>query len=77
VPTGETLVMLHPVDPVANAKSRRGRRAPSTGDAATPLSRTQLRAACKVRMATLADALASLVAAGRVVKSDGRYRLAP
>ena len=43
--------------------------------AQTPLSRNQLRAACKVRMATLTHALAELVAARRILKSGGAYTL--
>lgn len=78
--SGDALA-LHIADPpppdIAVASSVHDRIEHALSDAATPLSRKQLRAACKVRMATLADALAHLVAAGRVVKSDGAYRLTP
>jgi len=36
----------------------------------------QLRRACRMRTQTLCDALAELVRAGRVVKSEAGYRLA-
>lgn len=41
-----------------------------------PVSRRELRAACRIRMATLCDALAVLVADGRVLERGGRYQLA-
>jgi len=41
-----------------------------------PVSRRELRAACRMRMATLCDALAVLVADGRVLERGGRYQLA-
>ena len=42
----------------------------------TPLSLLELRSACKMRTATLCDALASLAAAGHVLKSEAGYLLA-
>lgn len=78
--SGDALA-LHIAEPpppdTALASSVPDRIEHALADAASPLSRNQLRAACKVRMASLADALAHLVAAGRVVKSDGAYRLTP
>ncbi len=78
--SGDALA-LHIADPpppdTAIASSVHDRIEYALSDAATPLSRKQLRAACKVRMATLADALAHLVAAGRIGKSDRGYRLIP
>lgn len=41
-----------------------------------PVTRRELRAACRIRMATLCEGLNELVAAGRVVERAGRYRLA-
>lgn len=41
-----------------------------------PVSRRALRAACRMRMATLCEALNDLVDAGRVLERDGRYVLA-
>lgn len=41
-----------------------------------PISRRELRAQCRMRMATLCDALNELVDAGRVVECDGRYHIA-
>jgi hypothetical protein len=38
--------------------------------------RDQLRRACRMRTQTLCDALAELVRAGRVLKSEAGYRLA-
>lgn len=78
--SGDALA-LHIADPrtpeTAVASSLPDRIEHALADVAAPLSRNQLRAACKVRMASLADALAQLVAAGRIVKSDGAYRLIP
>lgn len=45
--------------------------------AAEPLSLRQLRHLCRVRMATLCDALTTLRTEGRVRKVAGRYQLAP
>jgi hypothetical protein len=42
-----------------------------------PVTRRDLRAACRMRMATLCQALNELVAQGRVLECDGRYRLVP
>lgn len=41
-----------------------------------PISRKALRAVCRMRMATLCEALNELVDAGRVLDRDGRYQLA-
>jgi hypothetical protein len=41
----------------------------------TPLTLLELRSACKMRTATLCDALASLTATGHVLKSEAGYRL--
>jgi len=41
-----------------------------------PVSRRALRAACRMRMATLCEALNDLVDTGRVLERDGRYVLA-
>lgn len=43
--------------------------------AATPLSLIQLRAACRMRTATLCETLADLVAEGTIRKHDGAYSL--
>ncbi|MFW5642262.1 MAG: AAA family ATPase [Roseicyclus sp.] len=40
-----------------------------------PVSRRELRAECRMRMATLCEALNDLVEAGRVVERDGRFVL--
>jgi AAA domain len=45
--------------------------------AAGPLHLRQLRPLCRLRMATLCDALTTLRTEGRVVKAAGGYRLAP
>ncbi len=42
---------------------------------ATPLTLLELRSACKMRTATLCDALASLTATGHVLKSEAGYLL--
>jgi hypothetical protein len=41
--------------------------------APAPLTRRELRAACRIRTATLSQALATLCAAGRVCERDGRF----
>jgi hypothetical protein len=46
-------------------------------EAVEPLGVHQLREACRMRMASLCDALAELTADGRVVKSTEGYQLAP
>lgn len=45
--------------------------------ASTPLSRRELRAACRIRTASLSQALASLRDDGRVLEHDGRFSLPP
>jgi hypothetical protein len=40
------------------------------------VSRRELRAACRMRMTTLCDALNQLLDAGRVIERDGRYSIA-
>lgn len=44
---------------------------------ATPLTLLELRSACKMRTATLCDALTTLTAAGLVLKSEAGYLLPP
>ena len=46
-------------------------------NAALPLSLRQLRQICRLRMATLCDALTTLRTDGRVLKAAGGYQLAP
>jgi AAA domain len=46
------------------------------GEAGRPLQQAALRAACRVRTATLGERLAALVGKGRIVKSDAGYQLA-
>jgi AAA domain len=46
------------------------------GNAATPLSRAELRAVCKLKTVTLSETLAALVAGGRIRKVHGAYVLA-
>jgi hypothetical protein len=46
-------------------------------DAAGPLPLRQLRHLCRLRMATLCDALTTLRTEGRVVKATSGYQLAP
>lgn len=41
-----------------------------------PVTRKQLRTACRIRMATLGDALSALVAEGIVLEHGGRFQLA-
>jgi hypothetical protein len=43
--------------------------------AASPLTRRELRAACRIRTASLSQALAALTADGRVLEHDGRFSL--
>jgi hypothetical protein len=45
-------------------------------DLATPVTLDHIRRTCRMRTQTLCDALADLVRAGRVVKSEAGYRLA-
>jgi RecA-family ATPase len=45
--------------------------------AARPVQVAQLRAACRVRTATLCDRLAALTAQGSIIKGDAGYRLPP
>jgi hypothetical protein len=45
-------------------------------DAGRPLPQAALRAACRVRTATLGEHLTALVGAGRIVKNDAGYQLA-
>jgi DNA-binding IclR family transcriptional regulator len=45
--------------------------------AARPLSLRQLRHVCRLRMATLCEALTTLRTEGRVLKAAGGYQLTP
>jgi hypothetical protein len=64
------------VDVAPEPPSAHERIEAALADIDQPISRRALRAACRMRMATLCEALNELVDAGRVVDSDGRYRLA-
>jgi len=44
-------------------------------DAGRPLPLAEIRAACRVRNATLCERLAALTAAGRLVRADDGYQL--
>jgi hypothetical protein len=75
---------LHVVDRASDPLPERG-AAPTAieriehalATAALPLSLRQLRHVCRLRMATLCDALTTLRAEGRVLKAGGGYHLAP
>jgi hypothetical protein len=75
---------LHVVDRVPNPRPDRA-ATPNAGDriedalahAPGPLSLRQLRHLCRLRMATLCDALTTLRTEGRVIKATSGYRLAP
>ena len=45
-------------------------------NASTPMTRRQLRDTCRIRNATLGQAIATLVAAGRVLETDAGLHLA-
>lgn len=57
--------------------SPRARIERALAEAATPLSLRQLRSACRMRTATLCDALACLTEEGRLRKDGAAYRLVP
>ena len=71
---------LHVADPEADqptlATSILDRVEQTLASAATPLTRDDLRRACRVRMTTLGEALAKLAAQGRVLRSSDGYQLA-
>ena len=78
---GEALA-LHVVDRPPEpdpdrAPPARARLEDALAHAATPLTLRQLRALCRLRTATLCEALATLRAEGRVLKAADGYQLAP
>lgn len=64
-------------EPVPNEPSVAARVEQALAALDEPVTRRELRAACRMRMATLCQALNELVAQGRVLERDGRYRLVP
>jgi AAA domain len=75
---------LHVVDRAPDPRPERGaaptaieRIESALAHAAMPLSLRQLRHVCRLRMATLCDALTTLRAEGRVRKTTGGYQLTP
>lgn len=63
-----------PAEPVPTSIDERITRALT--EAGRPLSVAELRAACRVRNATLHARLAALVASARVIRADDGFRLA-
>ena len=70
---------LHLADPEpdrpALAPSILDRVARALAEAPSPLTREDLRRACGVRMSSLGEALATLTAEGRVLRSSDGYQL--
>ena len=67
----EDHVGVEPPDPPSATKRVEG----TLGALDKPVTRRELRAACRIRTATLCHALNELVADGRVIERDGRYQL--
>jgi len=63
------------IDPSPPPLSAAERIESALGSAATPLTIRALRAACRMRMATLCDVLTELKQNGQVVEVDGGYQL--
>lgn len=69
----EAEAKISPASAPKLSTTQRIEQALSSGD---PMSRRQLRDACRIRNATLTDALGQLLAAGRVVETSAGLRLA-
>lgn len=64
-----------PAEPTTSGASPAERVERAVRDAAHPLSLAELRAACRMRTATLCDTLTELIAAGRLRKTADGYEL--